>query len=96
MYADAAMKRLQKKHDKPFFIACGLFHPHMPWYVPQKYFDVFPMDEVTTPELLENDLDDVPPFGRAVTAGKSRLIATTFRRVVLTVIQVVKTRPGGH
>ena len=74
MYADAATKQLQKKHDKPFLIACGLFHPHMPWYVPQKYFDMFPMDEVTTPEILENDLDDVPPLGKAVTAGKSKFV----------------------
>jgi len=74
MYADAAIKQLQKKHDKPFLIACGLFHPHMPWYVPQKYFDMFPLDEVTTPELMENDLDDVPPLGRAVTAGKSKFV----------------------
>jgi choline-sulfatase len=73
-YADAAIKQLEKKHDRPFLIACGLFHPHMPWYVPQKYFDMFPLDEVTTPELLKNDLDDVPPLGRAVTDGKSKFV----------------------
>ncbi len=73
-YADAAIKQLQKTHDKPFLVACGLFHPHMPWYVPQKYFDMFPLDEVTIPELLENDLDDVPPLGRAVTDGKKRFV----------------------
>jgi arylsulfatase A-like enzyme len=74
MYADAAIQQLQKKHDKPFLIACGLFHPHMPWYVPQKYFNMFPLDEVTTPELMANDLDDVPPLGRAVTDGKSKFV----------------------
>jgi len=74
LYADAAIKQLQSTHDKPFLIACGLFHPHMPWYVPQKYFDMFPLDEVTTPELREDDLDDVPPLGRAVTAGKSKFV----------------------
>jgi choline-sulfatase len=73
-YADRAIAQLQRKHDKPFFIACGLFHPHMPWYVPQKYFDMFPMDEVTVPEILENDLDDVPPLAKAVTAGKSNFV----------------------
>jgi arylsulfatase A-like enzyme len=46
----------------------------MPWYVPQKYFDMFPLDEVTTPEILGNDLDDVPPLGKAVTAGKSKFV----------------------
>lgn len=71
---DAAIAQLQQKHDKPFFIALGTFNPHMPWYVPQKYFDMFPMDEVTTPRLLESDLDDVPPLGVAVTAGKGRFV----------------------
>jgi choline-sulfatase len=73
-YADAAIAQLQKQHDRPFFIACGLFHPHMPWYVPQKYFHLFPLDEVTTPAILKNDLDDVPPLGRAITQGKSKFV----------------------
>ncbi|MEM8734048.1 MAG: sulfatase [Planctomycetota bacterium] len=72
--ADAAIAQLEKQHDKPFFIAFGTFNPHMPWYVPQKYFDMFPMDEVTTPRLLQNDLDDVPPLGVAVTVGKSGFV----------------------
>jgi arylsulfatase A-like enzyme len=72
-YADAAIRQLEKPHDRPFFVACGLFHPHMPWYVPQKYFDLFP-DDVPLPEILDNDLDDVPPLGRAFTAGKSKFV----------------------
>jgi len=72
--ANNAIKQLQKKHDKPFFIACGLFNPHMPWYVPKKYFDMFPLDEVIPPKLKENDLDDVPPMGRELTAGKSKYV----------------------
>ncbi|NJM54819.1 MAG: sulfatase-like hydrolase/transferase, partial [Verrucomicrobiae bacterium] len=66
-YADAAIAQLQKQHDRPFLVACGVFHPHMPWYVPQKYFDLFP-DDVPLPEILDHDLDDVPPLGRAFTA----------------------------
>lgn len=62
--ADRAIAQLQKDHDKPFFLAYGSFNPHMPWYVPQKYFDMFPLDKVTTPELLNNDLADVPQLGR--------------------------------
>jgi len=69
-----AIKQLQKKHDRPFFLACGLFNPHMPWYVPQKYFDMFPLDEVTIPELRENDLDDVPALGRLLTEGKRKFV----------------------
>lgn len=72
--ADSAIKQLQKNHDRPFFIACGTFNPHMPWYVPQKYFDLYPLDELPTPELLENDLDGVPALGRHLTDGKSKYV----------------------
>lgn len=72
--ADYAIGQLKKTHEKPFFLACGLFNPHMPWYVPKKYFDMFPLDDVTTPKLKENDLDDVPPLGRALTRRKGRYV----------------------
>jgi choline-sulfatase len=59
-----AIKQLQKKHDRPFFLACGFFRPHPPWYVPRRYFDMYPPDKVTLPNVNENDLDDVPPIGQ--------------------------------
>jgi len=61
--ADLAVEALKMKHDKPFFIACGLFHPHMPWYLPKKYFDMYPLNELTLPPLKSDDLDDIPPAG---------------------------------
>ena len=59
-----ATEQLRKEHDKPFFIACGFFRPHLPWYVPQKYFDMYPLDKITLPNVNDNDLDDVPELGR--------------------------------
>ena len=58
-----ALKQLEAKHDKPFFLACGLHKPHMPWNVPQKYYDMYPLDKIELPPIKENDLDDVPPAG---------------------------------
>jgi choline-sulfatase len=57
--------RTSEANSQPFFLACGLFRPHLPWYVPEKYFDLYPLDEVVLPEVKEDDLDDVPAGGRA-------------------------------
>jgi len=54
---------LDKSHDKPFFLACGLHKPHMPWNVPQKYYDMYPLDKIVLPKVLDTDLDDIPPAG---------------------------------
>lgn len=67
--ADKAIAILEKQHEKPFFLAYGSFNPHMPWYVPQKYFDMYPLDQIVLPELKEGDLDDLPPLARAVSDG---------------------------
>jgi arylsulfatase A-like enzyme len=64
--ADWVMEQLGKEYDRPFFLGCGFFRPHLPWYVPPKYFDMYPVDKVTLPNVNENDLDDVPPMGRRI------------------------------
>jgi arylsulfatase A-like enzyme len=61
---DYCLEELAKKHDKPFFLACGLHKPHMAWNVPRKYYDLFPLDSIQLPNVLESDLDDVPPAGQ--------------------------------
>ena len=64
-------EQLTRKHDKPFFLACGIYRPHEPWFVPKKYFDLFPLDEIKAPPgYLENDLDDVPPAGQSIRPRK--------------------------
>lgn len=57
------LNQLKREHDKPFFLACGLHKPHMAWDVPKKYYDMYPLDEIVLPKVLESDLDDVPPSG---------------------------------
>ncbi|HVX61304.1 MAG TPA: sulfatase [Pirellulales bacterium] len=58
-----ALDKLQAAHDKPFFLAVGLVKPHMPFSVPKKYFDQFPLDGIELPPHREDDLQDVPPGG---------------------------------
>tara|TARA_R110002049_G_scaffold263116_1_gene439259 strand:- start:17040 stop:18530 length:1491 start_codon:yes stop_codon:yes gene_type:complete len=61
--ADWAIQRLSKKHDKPFFMGVGFLRPHVPYYVPQKWFDMHPLKGIETPPYKSDDLDDIPPVG---------------------------------
>ena len=62
------IEQLNRRRNRPFFLACGIYRPHLPWYVPQKYFDLFPIDEVVLPNVLENDLDDLGDRAREIAA----------------------------
>jgi arylsulfatase A-like enzyme len=59
-------ERINRKHDKPFFLACGIFRPHIPWYNPQKYFEMHPKEAIELPLVKEGDLDDVPLQGKNI------------------------------
>jgi arylsulfatase A-like enzyme len=61
-----AEQQLAKKHDEPLFVMVGFGKPHMPWYLPKKYFDAHPLDQVALPAVKDDDLADVPPAGVAM------------------------------
>jgi arylsulfatase A-like enzyme len=62
--ADFGISELTRKHEHPFFLTLGFHKPHMPWNVPQKYYDLHPLDQIQLPPTSENDLADVPTSGR--------------------------------
>jgi arylsulfatase A-like enzyme len=63
--ADWAIKRLQEKHEKPFMLMTGFIRPHVPWHVPQKYYDTFsPASALTLPPYKSDDLADISPYAR--------------------------------
>lgn len=57
---DHTIARLQETQDKPLFMACGIFRPHIPFYVPQEYFDLYPLEEIKLPDNPEGWLDRLP------------------------------------
>lgn len=70
--ADRTIAILEQEHDEPFFLTYGTFNPHMAWFVPQKYFDMFPLDEVKVPALNPDDFEDIPRLGDEVVGGKRK------------------------
>jgi len=67
--ASYGVEQLQRKHDKPFFLTIGFHKPHMPWYAPKKYFDLYPLDKIELPPYREDDLNDIPPAGVKMARG---------------------------
>lgn len=55
---------LNEDHDKPFFLACGIFAPHAPHIAPQKYFDMYPIENIKLPEVPEHDMNDIPGIAK--------------------------------
>ena len=48
--------------SKPFFLSAGFFLPHVPLYVTQKWFDLYPDETLEMPPILDGDRDDTPRF----------------------------------
>ena len=60
-----AAETLKVKHDQSFFLACGFWRPHLTWNVPQRFFDLYPLDQIELPEgFRPDDLEDVPAVAR--------------------------------
>ena len=54
-----AAEKLKKQHDKPFFMAVGISKPHLPFIVPQEFFDLYDAETFKAPEINPDDLDDI-------------------------------------
>ena len=68
-----AAEQLGKKHDKPFFLACGIYAPHFPNYCPQKYFDLYERDKIELPPIKVDDLEDLPERMKRAKTARSKI-----------------------
>ena len=59
-----AVEQLRQPREQPLFLAVGIYRPHMPWYLPQRYFDLFPLDEIELPPTVPHDRADLPEIAR--------------------------------
>jgi choline-sulfatase len=59
---------------RPFIMALGFYLPHIPIYVPKKYFDLIVAEEnIKLPPVQDNDLDDVPQIALRLHQWKPNL-----------------------
>lgn len=62
---------LARDLQEPFFLGLGIFRPHIPWYVPKKYFELYPIEEIVLPEVIGDDMADIPVEGLEIAAYRT-------------------------
>lgn len=68
--AGKTIELIDKHGDKPFFLAVGLIRPHVPLVAPEKYFAMYPPEQMKLAETVEDDLKDIPKAGLGKTTQK--------------------------
>jgi iduronate 2-sulfatase len=58
-----ACELIEQHSKEPFFLAVGFVRPHVPFVAPKKYFDMYPPEQMTLPEKVPGDWDDIPKPG---------------------------------
>jgi uncharacterized sulfatase len=64
--ADEAIKFLETRQGRPFFLGVGFFRPHVPCIAPKKYFDMYPLDKVHLPKVPADDRTTRPAIAFSV------------------------------
>lgn len=60
--ADWTAGILKSEHKQPFFLSAGFFLPHVPLYITEKWWGMYPEEDLQLPPMLANDRDDTPRF----------------------------------
>ncbi len=88
-WAISYLKRAPERRGEqgqPFFLGVGFATPHMPWYVPRPYFDLYPESEILLPIVKQDDLDDLGKLAHQwVERGKERFFVpdlATWKQIV--------------
>ncbi len=55
-----AIEQLQTPRDAPLFLAVGIYRPHMPWFVPDAFYDQYESVEIKPPTNPEGWRKNIP------------------------------------
>ena len=58
--ADEIIRLIKANAAKPFFLAFGLYRPHVPWIVPKPYFDRYPLAEIHAEPFRPAEMEQAP------------------------------------
>lgn len=78
--ASWTVEQLGLEHESPLFLAAGFYRPHVPQYAPQKWFDLYPLDTLELPAVIEDDLNDLSRY--AINLTRLKHVAPTHEWVL--------------
>ena len=81
-WAAEFLRSTETPNGKPFFLGFGLYAPHKPNFVPQKYFRMYSLKDIEQPEMFPGDLDDLPPQLRRKTLARKNYVDTPMRQLM--------------
>ncbi|NND76873.1 MAG: sulfatase-like hydrolase/transferase [Flavobacteriales bacterium] len=56
LVTQVALEELGQVQSDPFFMALGYYRPHLPFYAPQEYFDLYDINDIEIPEHIEEEI----------------------------------------
>jgi arylsulfatase A-like enzyme len=77
------LERCARHRERPFFLAVGFFRPHTPYVAPQRYFGLYPEDQMPVVTGIEEDQQDIPPAGLASYKQEQDKLTDDLRRQCL-------------
>ena len=95
--AAETIRLLEAHKDKPFFIAAGFYRPHVPDIATKKYFDLYPLAEMTLPVEPAGHVANIPPIAlttRPANYGLDELKLRQFKRAYFASISFVDAQVG--
>lgn len=66
-----AVRQLQAKHGKPFFLSIGFYRPHVPFFPPVRVYNT--LRDVQLPRVKQNDWSDLPEAAQALTLSNAKI-----------------------
>lgn len=63
--AQWASRKLSEPRERPLFLGCGFVKPHLPWYVPREFFELYDAVELPDPPPIQPQ-DELPKEARSL------------------------------
>lgn len=78
--ANIMCKLIRDHRSEPFFLAMGFYRPHCPYVATKKYFDMYPWQEMTLPEVPAGDLENKPLAALTTTKANYGIAADELKK----------------